>query len=110
MTRPAFQVHVEYFAPRLEAAVDGGFTVELARSESSFFIPRGRTILQVLRENGVAISSSCEQGICAACETRVIAGIPDHRDSILSEQEKKANKSMFVCCSGSRTPTLVLDL
>ena len=109
-TRPASQIHVEYFAARQEAAVKGGFTIELAKSKSRFFVPRGCTILQVLRENRINVPASCEQGICAACETRVIAGVPDHRDSILSEPEKKANKSMFVCCSGSLTPTLVLDL
>ena len=107
---PAEQVHVEYFAPREAPAAEGGFTVDLAKTHKSLFIPKGRTILQVLRENGVEVAASCEQGVCAACETRVIAGVPDHRDSILSAQERAANKSMFVCCSGAKTPTLVLDL
>jgi ferredoxin len=84
--------------------------VDLAKSGKSLFVPKGSTILQVLRDNGVSVISSCERGVCAACETRVIAGIPDHRDSILSKQERAANKTMFVCCSGSQTPTLVLDL
>jgi ferredoxin-NADP reductase len=107
---PAAQTHVESFAPRQAPAAEGCFTVDLAKSGKSLFVPKGSTILQVLRDNGVSVISSCERGVCAACETRVIAGIPDHRDSILSKQERAANKTMFVCCSGSQTPTLVLDL
>jgi vanillate O-demethylase ferredoxin subunit len=53
---------------------------------------------------------SCREGICGACEVRVLEGTPDHRDSILSEAEKQAGKTVFVCCSGSKTPRMVLDL
>jgi tetrachlorobenzoquinone reductase len=107
---PARQIHVEYFAPRAAAAVDGGFTVALARSGHELHVPPGRTILQVLRDAGVEVSASCEEGICAACETRVLEGIPDHRDSILSDEERASARTMMVCVSGSRSPRLVLDL
>lgn len=107
---PASQVHLEYFTPRATAAVGGGFTVALARSNREFHIAPGRTILQVLRDAGIEVSSSCEEGICSACETRVIEGEPDHRDSILSDEERASGRTLMVCVSGSKSPRLVLDL
>jgi ferredoxin len=56
------------------------------------------------------VSSSCEEGICGACEVGVVSGVPDHRDAILSQQERDENKTIFVCCSGAKTKKLVLDL
>ena len=53
---------------------------------------------------------SCEEGICGSCETRIISGEPDHRDSILTETERQASKTMVICCSGSKSPRLVLDI
>ncbi|MEJ0024031.1 MAG: iron-sulfur cluster-binding domain-containing protein [Alphaproteobacteria bacterium] len=73
----------------------GGFLVELARSGQEVVVRRGQTIMQALRDLGVDVPSSCEEGICGACETRVIAGVPDHRDSILSPTERALNKSIF---------------
>jgi ferredoxin-NADP reductase len=107
---PAAQIHVEYFTPKFAAADEGGFMVELTRSKKELTVPKGKTILQVVREAGVDVPFSCEEGICGACETRVISGTPDHRDSILTESERKANATMMICCSGSKTPKLVLDL
>jgi ferredoxin-NADP reductase len=109
-SRPRAQVHVEYFTAKEAAALEGGFTVECAQSRKQFFIPPGRKILHVLREGGVQVSSSCEEGICGACEVSVLAGVPDHRDAILTEAERQENKTMFVCCSGARTGKLVLDI
>ncbi|HVW68894.1 MAG TPA: PDR/VanB family oxidoreductase [Steroidobacteraceae bacterium] len=108
--RPSECVHVEYFTPRDPPAVSGGFEVVLARSGRELHIPAGKSILQVLRDAGVPAPSSCEQGVCAACETRVIEGIPEHRDSILSAAERASNRTMMICVSGSRTGRLVLDL
>ena len=88
----------------------GGFTVELARSGLEFFIPEGKTILQVLLDEGVDVDFSCELGICGACEQRVIAGIPEHRDSILTEEEQAENKRVMICCAGCKSDRLVLDL
>jgi ferredoxin len=73
-------------------------------------IPPGKTILDVVRDAGVDVGYSCEQGICGACETKVISGVPDHRDSILSDSERAANKTMMICCSGCKSDRLVLDL
>ncbi len=106
----AEQVHVEYFTPKFAAAAEGGYTVQLERSKKELKVPEGKSILQVVREAGVDVPFSCEEGICGACETRVISGTPDHRDSILTESERKANATMMICCSGSKSPRLVLDL
>lgn len=108
--RPDGHVHLERFASVAPAATDGGFVVRLARSGRSVRVDAGCTILEALRKEGVDLQASCEQGICGSCETRVVAGRPDHRDSLLSDDEKRASQVMMVCCSGSLDPVLVLDL
>ena len=70
----------------------------------------GETILDALIKSGVDAPYSCMEGVCGSCETRVLEGIPDHRDLILSKQEREANDKMLICCSGSKSPTLILDL
>jgi tetrachlorobenzoquinone reductase len=109
-SRPARHVHVEHFSATTSPAVEGGFIVELARSKLRIPIANGQTILAALRAHGVAAQSSCEQGICGSCETRVLAGEPDHRDLLLSAEERATNEVMMICCSGSRSAVLVLDL
>lgn len=107
---PPGQLHVEYFTPKFTAAEEGGYIVELTRSKKELTIPPGKSILQMVREAGIDVPYSCEEGVCGACETRVISGEPDHRDSILSESEREQNTTMMICCSGSKSPRLVLDL
>jgi tetrachlorobenzoquinone reductase len=106
---PRDQVHVEYFAPKQMAALDGGYVVQLHRTGREFAIPKGKTILQVLRDGGVSAPYSCEEGICGACQVNVVSGVPDHRDSILSPSEQQSGKTMLICCSGSKTERLVID-
>jgi vanillate O-demethylase ferredoxin subunit len=109
--RPPARVHLERFsAPDNLAATGGAYTVELAKSKRSITVLPGQTLLQALQAAGLTVRVSCEQGICGTCETRVLAGTPDHRDMILSDEEKASNETMMVCCSGSLGPTLVLDL
>ena len=107
---PRAQVHVEYFTPKPQPAKKGGFVVELARSGQEFVIPEGESILQVLLNAGVDLDYSCELGICGACEQRVLAGTPEHRDAILSEEEQAANTRVMICCAGCKSERLVLDL
>ena len=83
---PREEIHVEYFTSKAEPAKTGDFTVELARSKQEFFIAKGKTILEILLDAGVNVAYSCDAGISGACERRVIYGIPEHRDSILTEQ------------------------
>jgi vanillate O-demethylase ferredoxin subunit len=92
------------------AEVARGFTVKLARSGKSVFIAQGRTILDALRSEGVDASFNCTTGKCGVCEVGVLSGIPDHRDYVLSDADKAANQSIMICCSGSLTPELELDL
>ncbi len=103
-------VHAEYFTAAEQPAAAGGFVVELARSKREIVVLEGQTILDALRQAGVEVTTSCEQGVCGACETRVLAGTPEHRDMILSTSERAANKTMMVCCSGSKGARLTLDL
>lgn len=107
---PAGQVHAEYFTAREEAANEGGYVVELRKSGLEFAIPEGRTILQVLRDAGIDTPYSCESGVCGACEAKVVSGDVDHRDNVLTETERKASKTMMICCSGAKSARLVLDL
>jgi len=103
-------VHLEYFKAKETPAAEGGFEVKLARSNRSITIRDGETIHDALLRSGIAASYACQEGVCGTCETRVVEGIPDHRDSFLSKEERAANKTMMICCSGSKLPTLVLDL
>ncbi len=103
-------VHVEYFAARELPAASGGFEIVLARSGRTLTVPTGKTILDTLIDAGVPIQYSCMEGVCSSCETRVLDGIPDHRDLVLSKEERASNRVMMVCCSGSKSRTLVLDL
>lgn len=107
---PGAQVHLEYFSAELDPVSTGGFKVILARSGLEVEVPTGCSIARALEERGVELEISCEQGVCGACQTRVLEGIPDHRDLILSEQERLSHNTMMICCSGSLTPVLVLDL
>jgi ferredoxin-NADP reductase len=107
---PPHHIHVEYFTPKAEAATSGGFWVELARSGEEYYIPEGKKILEVLFEAGVDVDYSCELGICGECVTRVISGIPEHRDSVLSEEEQASNEKVMICCAGCKSERLVLDM
>jgi ferredoxin len=109
---PRGALHVERFAPRPQAepARAEAFEVELAQSELTLSVPPDRSILSVVEEAGVGLLSSCAEGTCGTCETAVLAGVPDHRDSVLSEEEREANDCMMICVSRARTDRLVLDL
>jgi ferredoxin-NADP reductase len=107
---PSERVHVEYFTAKDAPAAEGGYTVVLAKSGKSFQIAPGKTILETLLDAGINVASSCLEGVCGTCETKVLEGIPDHRDVVLTDSERKASKTMMICCSGSKTDKLVLDL
>lgn len=109
-SRAPARVHTEYFSAREAPSVAGGFTVVLARSGVEFEVPKGKTILDTLLDNGIDAPYSCLEGVCGTCEARVLEGTPDHRDLVLSKEEKESNSSMMICCSGSKTGRLVLDL
>jgi len=107
---PGERVHVEYFSAKEPPAQSGGFTVVLAKSGRQIAIPAGKSILDALSDAGIDVPHSCKEGVCGTCETTVLEGIPDHRDLILTKEEQAANRSMMICCSGSKSDRLVLDL
>lgn len=84
------------------------FEVRLARSARSFRVPANQSIVDVLRDNGIVVLTSCEAGVCGTCRVRVLEGTPDHRDYLLDHNERR--NEMLICCSRSRSATLVLDL
>ncbi len=112
---PTGALHIERFAPKevssddVEGALDH-FTVDCKRSGITIEVGPDDSILGVLRENGISMLSSCSEGICGTCETAVIEGIPDHRDSVLTDEEKAVNDALMPCVSRSLTERLVLDL
>lgn len=109
---PQDQLHLEYFGASAVPAAGGDqpFDVKLASSGKVYAIPADSTVLRVLTDAGVFIPASCEQGVCGTCLTRVLDGVPDHRDLYLDESEQAANDQFTPCCSRSKTGTLLLDL
>lgn len=104
------RVHVEYFTAKEAASLDGGFAVVLRKSGATLAVEAGHTILDALMANQVDVPFSCMEGVCGTCAVDVLEGVPDHRDSVLTPQERASNKKIMVCCSGSKTPRIVLDL
>jgi tetrachlorobenzoquinone reductase len=90
--------------------MEDGFEVRLHRSGRTIPVRPGKTILNTLIDAGVDVDFSCAMGGCGTCETRIVEGIPDHRDNYLSDEEKAQNNVIMICCSGSKSPVLVLDL
>ncbi len=108
---PEPQLHHEFFGAR--ATVDDGrthFEVLLASSGRVVLVPPGQSVVQALAEVGVEIPTSCEQGVCGTCVTRVLQGTPDHKDFYFTPQEHAKNDQFAPCCSRSKSPRLVLDL
>ncbi len=109
---PRGSLHVERFAPRPqgEPARAEAFEVVLEQSGLTLTVPPDRSILSVVEEAGIGVLSSCAEGTCGTCETGVLGGVPDHRDSVLSEDERQAGDCMMICVSRARGDRLVLDL
>jgi ferredoxin len=94
----------------MSVRVEESFDVVCVRSGITLTVPPGRSILSVARECGIDVYSSCTEGICGTCETEVLAGRPDHRDLLLSDEEREASTTMLICVSRCRRGPLVLDL
>lgn len=106
---PPERIHLEYFTADVSLEGDS-LTVIAKRSGKTVQVPADKSIANALIDAGIDVPLSCEQGICGTCLTTVLEGIPDHRDMILSDDEKAENKLITVCCSRGKTPTLVLDI
>jgi ferredoxin-NADP reductase len=119
---PPRTLHIERFAPKpvvcegpdrdfeVEDFKVEDFEVELKRTGRTLTVPVGKSILQVVEESGLQVLSSCREGTCGTCETVVLDGRPEHRDSVLTEDERQVGDLIMICVSRSRDPRLVLDL
>jgi ferredoxin-NADP reductase len=109
---PAHSLRTERFTPpELPGAAGGGpFEVELAHTGATVTVDAGVTILDAALRAGASVLSSCGRGLCGTCETTVLDGRPDHRDSLLDDEERARGDSMFICVSRSAGGRLVLDL
>jgi ferredoxin-NADP reductase len=108
---PGGLLHVERFQPKeQETGPDSAFEVVLERSGQTLTVPEGVSVLDTVRAAGVEVLYSCAEGTCGTCETDVLDGTPDHRDSVLSDEEREAGETMLICVSRCRGQRLVLDL
>ncbi|MFK4444244.1 vanillate O-demethylase ferredoxin subunit [Caballeronia udeis] len=104
-------LHREYFAAAPQPRrTDKAFQIKLAKNGRLVDVPDGETVVAALAKAGVEVPTSCEQGVCGTCLTRVLSGEPDHRDMYLTDDERAANDQFLPCCSRSISPVLVLDL
>jgi len=105
------QLHYEFFAAQvLKSDADDMFEVQIASSGRVILVPKEKTVTQALAEAGVEVMTSCEQGVCGTCVTRVLEGEPDHRDMYFTPTEQAANDQFTPCCSRSKSQRRVLDL
>ncbi|MFD7922111.1 PDR/VanB family oxidoreductase [Streptomyces sp. NPDC059740] len=110
---PAAQLRIERFTAPTTPAPDGtdtAFEVECRTSGVRVTVDAGTSVLDAVADAGVSVPSSCREGICGTCETRVLAGTPDHRDFLLSDAEQEAGDTMMICVSRCAAGPLVLDL
>ncbi|MPY57349.1 oxidoreductase [Streptomyces spongiae] len=109
---PEGTLHLERFNPRdvSEPVLTETFEVELATTGVTLTVPPEKSILEVVEEAGIPVLASCREGICGTCETRVLAGEVDHRDSLMNPSEQATNDAMFICVSRAACPRLLLDL
>jgi len=109
---PEGTLHVERFRPREDLLNRDRrpFEVYLDYSQITVQVGADQTIVEALEAAGIEVMTSCREGTCGTCETPVLEGIPDHRDSYLSPAERASNETMMICCSRALTPRLVLDL
>jgi ferredoxin-NADP reductase len=110
-SRPAGALHYELFtASPAPAAGDEAFEVEIRSTGQVVTVAPDQSIIQALEEAGIDVVYDCQRGDCGICQTVVVEGVPEHRDVVLSDEEKASNKVMQICVSRAKTPRLVLDL
>lgn len=103
-------VHFELFDKPEKSGGDQSFEVEISSTGQIFTIPPGKSIIEVLEAAGVELMYDCQRGDCGICQTTVLEGVPDHRDVILTDDERAANDVMQICVSRAKSPKIVLDL
>jgi vanillate monooxygenase ferredoxin subunit len=108
----AERVHVERFSSTSVARVgeDRDFVVEIRSTGTLVSVPAGTTVVAALSRAGISLATSCSEGFCGTCVTKVLAGVPDHRDIVLDAEERARNNLFTPCCSRALSDLLVLDL
>lgn len=112
---PEGTVHCEHFStpatlstkPK-QTGEDNEFQIKVSSTGAIYSVPPHKSIVDVLRENGIDVDTSCEDGFCGSCLTRYLGGEPDHRDEILDEEDHE--EYLLICCARSHTPEIILDL
>jgi vanillate O-demethylase ferredoxin subunit len=108
---PEAQLHYEFFSADVTpSANDESFEVQLASSGRVVVVPKDKTVVQALADAGIEVQTSCEQGVCGTCITRVLEGEPDHKDLYFTPEEQAKNDQFTPCCSRAKSKRLVLDL
>jgi len=106
-----WRLHIERFEnPDVTARNGNAFEVVLDRSGRSVRVGTGESILDVLLREGFDIDCTCREGVCGTCEQRILQGVPDHRDAVLTAEERRQGTHMMICVSRSSTPSITLDL
>jgi len=101
-------VHFEAFSEAdIHKATDRAFKVKLAKTGKTVEVPADKTIMEVLREHGLDVPSSCETGTCGTCRTKLIAGEADHRDLVLHEHER--GNTIMICVSRAKGDEITID-
>ena len=108
--RQQWQLRLERFENPNNLGERNSFELVLARSNRRLQVSRDKTILGVLLEAGIDVPFSCREGVCGECEQAVLEGIPDHRDAVLSEEERREGTHMMICVSRASSPSITLDL
>ncbi len=104
------RIHYELFTVEVDASEDTAFDVEIHATGQVVHVPADKTIIEVLEEAGLDPLYDCQRGDCGICQCEVIEGEPDHRDIILTDEEKASNSVMQICVSRAKTPKLVIDI
>ncbi|MDW5502811.1 PDR/VanB family oxidoreductase [Pseudomonas lundensis] len=108
---PADRLHFERFTVGDGVCEEGeAFDIELQRSGGRYRVMPGVSILETLEQNGVNLPFSCREGLCRSCEVTLLAGEAEHRDYVLSDEERATNRSILICVSRACSSTLVLDI
>ncbi|GAA4352093.1 PDR/VanB family oxidoreductase [Angustibacter luteus] len=111
---PPGSLHLERFSPKASdpgaTGEDSSFELVLQRSGLTLQVPPDKSVFQVAKEAGANVLGSCLEGVCGTCETEVVDGDVDHRDSVLNDDEKASNEFMMICVSRCHSARLTLDL
>ncbi|MFE5704179.1 PDR/VanB family oxidoreductase [Rhodococcus koreensis] len=107
---PAGSLHLERFSGTVTDGPNDAFTVVAERSGVACSVVPGQSIVEALADAGIIVPTSCGEGLCGTCETKVLDGVPDHRDLLLGDDEREAGTSMMICVSRAKGERLVLDL